>query len=108
MELIAKTKMADGTESELYEPGGGAQEIYVEGIHGITARGPVVKFNWFVRSPNIIDAKAKPEVRYVAVRLVMGMDTFFTCADFLKENADNMRKQVKMSVEPIDKDGAKH
>lgn len=105
MKLIGKTTSPDGIVAELYEPDGGADEVFVEGIQGISLRGPVVKMNWFVRDASLEQKDEKKEIRYTKIRLVLGIDTFFACAEFLAEQAEELKKHPGIRVEKVESKG---
>ena len=82
---------------ELYEPTDREVEVYVDGIQGLQARGPVVKFNLHRIIPDFGASKdEKIEKRMVAVRVVMGIDSFITTADWLHERANEVRGQIEI------------
>ncbi len=92
--LIASLKQGQQTLN-LYESTDRNPEIYVDGAQGLMAAGQTLKVNLFTRR---MDTTPQVENRNVACRLVMGIDTFFSLVDFLNSTAEQMKKDLKITV----------
>ncbi|MDH3475933.1 MAG: hypothetical protein OEM59_19820 [Rhodospirillales bacterium] len=75
---------AGGVMVELWGDEVGGPEIYVEGVHGITANGSTVKLNMFTTSP-----ESTPQLmrRELVCRLAMPIEEFIEFAKFVGEVA---------------------
>lgn len=92
--LIGTLKQGNQTLN-LYESTDRNPEIYVDGAQGILGTGHVVKVNLFtVRT----DSTQEVQNRNIACRLVMGIDVFFSLADFLHSFAEQMKKDMNPKV----------
>ena len=79
----------------LYESADRNAEIYVDGAQGLLSTGHIVKVNLFtIRT----DSTQEVQNRDVACRLVMGIDTFLSLADFLHGFAEQMKKDMNVKV----------
>ncbi|HUT51037.1 MAG TPA: hypothetical protein VM325_17030 [Alphaproteobacteria bacterium] len=80
---------AGGVMVELWGDEVGGPEIYVEGVHGITATGSTVKLNMFTTSP-----ESTPQLmrRELVCRLAMPIDEFMEFAKFVAEVAKDFRQ----------------
>ena len=95
--LIGRTVDKNKIVCELYEPTDREVEVFVDGIQGLQATGAVVKFNLHRVIPDFGASKDKNiQKRMVAVRVVMGVDTFVTTIDWLHERANEIRGQVEI------------
>ena len=73
-------------------------EIYIDGIQGMRLVGPVVKLNCFTRGAAMPASPGGTEEREVACRLVMGVDTFFSIVEWLKNISADVQKNVVVEV----------
>lgn len=106
--LIGRTVDKNKVVCELYEPSDREVEVFVDGIQGLQAKGPVVKFNLHREIPNLGARKdEKIEKRVVAVRVVMGIDSFINTVDWLYERANELRGKVQI-VTNINQEKSKH
>ena len=92
--LISTLKQGQQTLN-LYESTDRNPEIYIDGAQGLMAAGQTLKINLFTRR---MDTTPQVENRNVACRLVMGMDTFFNLVEFLNTTAEQMKKDLKITV----------
>lgn len=94
--LIGSLKQGQQTLN-LYESTDRNPEIYIDGAQGVMAAGQTLKVNLFTRHMDM-DTNPQVENRYVACRLVMGVDTFFSLVDFLNSTAEQMKKDFKITA----------
>lgn len=95
--LVGKTVDNRGKTCELYEPEGQNVEVFVDGIQGLEARGPNIKFNFYRAVPNHLPENERDENlerRVIASRVVMGVDTFLSVVDWLNNTAAEVRGQL--------------
>ncbi len=92
--LIGSLKQGQQTLN-LYESTDRNPEIYIDGAQGVMAAGQTLKVNLFTRH---MDTNPQVENRNVACRLVMGIDTFFSLVDFLNSTAEQMKKDLMITV----------
>jgi hypothetical protein len=80
---------AGGVMVELWGDEVGGPEIYVEGVHGISATGSTVKLNMFTTSP-----ESTPQLmrRELVCRLAMPIDEFIEFAKFIGEVARDFQQ----------------
>lgn len=82
---------AGGMMVELWGDEVGGPEIYVEGVHGITATGSTVKLNMFTTSP-----ESTPQLmrRELVCRLAMPIDEFIEFAKFVGDVARDFSRMA--------------
>jgi hypothetical protein len=82
---------AGGMMVELWGDEVGGPEIYVEGVHGITATGSTVKLNMFTTSP-----ESTPQLmrRELVCRLAMPIEEFMEFAKFVGDVARDFRQMA--------------
>ena len=100
--LIGRTTDNRGKVCELYEPTDREVEVFADGIQGLQARGPIVKFNLYRTVPNhgVTESPENHEKRIVTSRVVMGIDTFMSVVKWLKENSDAMIAALPAAEQP--------
>ena len=79
----------------LYESTDHNPEIHIDGAQGFLATGHTAKLNLFTIRMNSTD---EVQNRDVACRLVMGIDTFLSLADFLHGLAEQMKKDLNIKA----------
>jgi hypothetical protein len=82
-----------GKRIVLYGHEDGEQEIYIDGAHGVTLTGTVVKINMFTVAPTF--GEENEERREIVARLVMQIQTFVALAEFLNSTLQSL---VSMGV----------
>jgi len=82
---------AGGVMVELWGDEVGGPEIYVEGVHGISATGSTVKLNMFTTSP-----ESTPQLmrRELVCRLAMPIEEFIEFAKFIGDVAQDFRRMT--------------
>jgi hypothetical protein len=102
--LIIESKQSVGGADatyRLYETPGIAQELYIDGMQGLTVVGPVVKINCFTRGAQTPAQTGAVEEREVVCRLVMGVDTFLAITEWLRSVESELRPKLA-APQPID------
>lgn len=88
----------NGKRLELYDNGRGP-EIFVDGIQGLMGGPSIVKWNFFSTGfREGYDGREK-EFREVAARIVCSPETFVSIVDFMKEVADQIKKDMNADPE---------
>lgn len=82
---------AGGVMVELWGDEVGGPEIYVEGVHGISATGSTVKLNMFTTSP-----ESTPQLmrRELVCRLAMPIEEFIEFAKFVGDVARDFSRMA--------------
>ena len=83
----------DGKTLELWEEASAVPEFFADGIHGISFSGSIVKFNFFTTD---MGEEGNIERRHVVCRLVLGIDTFFSVAQYLTTMAEDVKKKMEI------------
>lgn len=93
--LVVRSDDGQGNAVELYESTDRNLEVHVDGIHGLSVRGTTVKFNFFTLPPQT--GGENTQRREVACRVTMGVETFLSVAEFLRQQAESIRSNVQAS-----------
>jgi len=82
---------AGGMMVELWGDEVGGPEIYVEGVHGVSATGSTVKLNMFTTSP-----ESTPQLmrRELVCRLAMPIEEFIEFAKFVADVAKDFERMA--------------
>ena len=100
--IIEAKQSVGGPEAtyRLYETPGVAQELYIDGLQGLTIVGPVVKINCFTRGAQTPTQAGGVEERDVVCRLVMGTDTFLAVATWIRQIEAELRPKLTTPQQP--------
>jgi hypothetical protein len=100
--LVLETRQSLGGASEatyqLFETPGTFVEAYIDGVQGLSVVGPIVKLNCFSRGMRPPAQAGEVEERDVVCRLVMGTDTFFAFAEWIRSVEADLKG--KLAVPP--------
>jgi hypothetical protein len=98
--LVFALDLGNGKSAELYESTDYNPELHVDGIQGMLVNGATVKLNFFSRIyPTVPDV----ERRQLVCRMVMGVDTFLSVADYFKQYAEKLQRDLNIQILPTDR-----